>query len=141
MKRILPFKLFESIMLSENDSFDEVCQTVKEILLEIEDMGIDIHKIPNYYINSIIFCIPSPYKNGTGIYSSELKMVLSVDIIEAIERVYNYCKSVGYDIKIRINKDFIRPGSFERNILYIERWLRLYINTECKIELVINKNR
>lgn len=147
MKKILTYKLFAV-------DFEEVFNTVKDILLEIEDMGISTGAWEGDAKSTIsgnsstdyskkmkdkkvmIFSIPCSYEkiNNEIRLKNETEIILTPEIIDVIERVKDYCHSVGYNIVIFIN-DF----KYDSNLLNLLRPPVNRNNKKYSIDLEIVK--
>lgn len=116
MKKILPFKLFE------NSDFGEVYNTVKEILLEIEDMGIETYPILS--LSPLLIYIPSPTQYG---YSGGCPfIILTEEINEVLERIKEYCYSAGCVAKISFKNELNKTID------------EIPLKKKCKIEIEID---
>lgn len=136
MKNILTYKLFEN-----SSEFQEVFQNIKDILIEIEDMGIPVSsKI--YGKETLMFSIPD--------IQNKESIILTNEILDIIERIKEYCLYTNYSIiylrlkyMSQISPSHLPPGykTDKYNNTYLTNTDKLieFIGIKCLIEIFVER--
>lgn len=102
MKNIRSYKLFEKRWHKSNLDIVEIIETIRDILIELDDDGYNIEIVD--YLEGGSFLRPYDVKKIKVIIKKGLKIPISNSLTESILRVYQYMREIGFYSNMYIQK-------------------------------------